>query len=124
MQSKSPLNPEEQAIWGILKNHREAKNAISAGKIAELMPPYLGRFCERTVRHIIQEMIVNERTPLPVAASGAGYYVSTDRGEIEDYAERLRKRGVEIFERRRAFLKSAERCGIVKVQPEQMRMAL
>lgn len=119
------LNAEERAVWEALEYHVGPGKPITAAVIAEKTG-----IRERAVREIISAMVNEGRCPLPViGAAGAGYYISRDPAEVNEYADNLRHLGRQIFKRRDGILATARRCGVLPSDDDmdgdgQMEMAL
>ena len=115
------LSADEQAIWNVLEFRTDPEKPITAVEISEKT-----EIRERKVREIIAAMVNGGRCPLPViGAAGAGYYISRDPAEVNEYADKLYHLGGEVFRRRDGILATARRCGVLPPEEDkQMEMAL
>ncbi len=89
-------------IFEILVNGPE--NAITGKQIAEIFGI--------DVRDVTQIVERERREGKPICASvhePRGYYLASNRAEMEDYCRTLRKRGGELFKTYRALKSTAEK---------------
>jgi hypothetical protein len=92
-----------QKIQKILENHRGKSNQISAGEIGQ----QIGIDEDAThvqVRGLILQTI--EKFHLPAAASSRGYYLISNKKELEEYLGGIDGR-IQEMERRKALVQDA-----------------
>jgi hypothetical protein len=93
-------------IKNILKKHKGKANQISAGKIAEMLN------LKQEDTHIAPRTLILEaikKFNVPVAGSSKGYYLITDKEELEEYMHSIDGRIKKMKERKSTVKKAFEK---------------
>lgn len=84
-------------IKKIMLMHRGKKNAISAGKIAQMLN------LKQEDTHVEPRMYIYEamkKYGIPIAGGGKGYYVADNQEELKEYTKNLDNRARKIQKRK------------------------
>lgn len=99
----SNLDPEEAAVWRVIRERRGRESAIKVDTVA-WQTGLSGVKVRETVSHL-----VNEHGKLIGSGTGKppGFYVITDEGELREHIRSLRHRGIMCLVRAAALSKTS-----------------
>lgn len=100
---RDSLTEQEGLVWRVIEGHRGKGNPIQVGAIAQQT-----EMNERVVREVVSHL-VNRHGKMIGSSTGnpAGFYVITDREELERHLRSLRHRGILCLVRAAALQKKS-----------------
>lgn len=97
------LSVEEAAVWEVVRSHAGRENAVKAETLA-----FQTRLDEKTVREAVSHLVVRHGKLIASSTGNPpGFYVITDKKELEAHIRSLRHRGIACLIRAAALSKSS-----------------